>query len=201
MHKLARILEGWDGYQTSLLHAVTPLTGEQLSWRPAPERRSVGELVRHLSLGRVTWLARIGAPDVDTVVRQVPRWHTDGDGARHVVEESVPPDQSAVLAEWLALSWRPIQRVLDEWTIDHLFQTYPHRFRGVDYVVSHQWTLWRVMSHDIHHGGQIAALLAMQGVDAFELRALGGHIISPPIADPAGSGTTDLTYKRDCQGK
>jgi len=38
----------------------------------------------------------------------------------------------------------------DEWTVDHLFQTYPHRFRGVDYVVSRQWTLWRVMSHEIH---------------------------------------------------
>jgi hypothetical protein len=62
MLKLPRILEGWDGYQTSLLHAVTPLTYEELSWRPAPERRSVDELIRHLSLGRVTWLARIGAP-------------------------------------------------------------------------------------------------------------------------------------------
>jgi hypothetical protein len=50
MQKLAQIFEGWDGYQTSLLHAVTPLTSEQLSWRPAPERRSIGELVRHISL-------------------------------------------------------------------------------------------------------------------------------------------------------
>jgi uncharacterized damage-inducible protein DinB len=183
MHKLARVLEGWDGYQISLLHAVTPLTSEQLSWRPAPGRRSVGEVIRHPSLGRITWLARMGAPDIDTVVRQVPRWYSDGDGARHVDEESIPPDQPAVLAEWLALSWRPIQRLLDEWTVDDLFQTYLHRFGGVDYMVSRQWTLWRVISHDIHHGGQTATMLAMQGVDAFELRALGGHITSPPIVN------------------
>jgi hypothetical protein len=46
--KLDRIFEGWDGYQTSLLHAATPLTSEQLRWRPAPERRSVGETLRHI---------------------------------------------------------------------------------------------------------------------------------------------------------
>jgi hypothetical protein len=82
MHKLASILEGWDGYQTSLLHAVTPLTSEQLSWRPAPGRRSPGELVRYMSMGRITWLSRMGAPGMDTVVQSVPRWHTDDDGTR-----------------------------------------------------------------------------------------------------------------------
>ena len=35
------------------------------------------------------------------------------------------------------------------------------------------------MAHDIHHGGQIARILAEQGIDAFELRGLGGHIVSP----------------------
>jgi len=166
MHKLAKIFEGWNGYQTSLLHAVTPLTTEQLSWRPAPDRRSVGELIRHMSLGRITWFSRIGVPGIDVIAHRVPRWHTDGDGAQHAVEESVLCDQAVVLAEWLTLSWQPIQRMLDEWNVDDLFQTYPHRFRGVDYEISRQWTVWRIMSHDMHHGGQLAMMLAMQGVDA-----------------------------------
>ena len=185
MYKLAQIFEGWGGYQTSLLHAVTPLTTEQLSWRPTPERRSVGELIRHISLGRITWFSRIGAPGIETIAQRVPRWHTDADGSRHVVEESVLCDQAAVLAEWLTLSWQPIQRMLDEWTVDDLFHTYPHRFRGIDYDLSRQWTVWRIMSHDIHHGGQLAMMLAIQGVEAFELRALGGHIIMPPVANAA----------------
>ncbi len=181
MHKLARILEGWDGYQTSLLHAVTPLTSEQLSWRPAPERRSPGELVRHMSMGRITWLSRMGAPGMDTVVQSVPRWHMDDDGTRRAAEESVPSDDAAALTEWLALSWQPIQRMLEEWTVDDLFLTYPL----AEYVVSRQWTIWRIMSHDIHHGGQLATMLALQDIDAVELRALGGHVTLPPIAKPA----------------
>ena len=133
-------------------------------------------------MGRITWLCRMAAPGIDTVVQRVPRRHTDDDGSRRVAEESVPCDDAALLAEWLALSWQPIQRVLEEWTVDDLFHTYLLD----EYVVSRQWTIWRIMSHDIHHGGQLATMLALQGIDAFELRELGGHVISLPIANPAG---------------
>jgi uncharacterized damage-inducible protein DinB len=182
MHKVAPIFEGWSGYQTSSLHAVTSLTTEQLSWRPAPDRGSVGERSRHISLGRISWFSRIGAPAIDAIAQRVPRWCTDNDGSRHPVEESVPCVQAAVLAEWLTLSWQPIQRLLDEWSTEDLFVTCPHRFQGVDYDISCQWTVWRMISHETHHGGQLAMMLAVRGIQAFELRGLGGHIITRPIA-------------------
>ena len=182
MTALGAIFEGWNGYQTSLLHATEPLTSEQFLWRPAPKVRSLGETVRHLALGRINWLARMSAPGIDEVCRQVPDWYTDSDGARHVVEDSLPSDNSEVLTQWLELSWRPIERMLEEWTVEDLFRTYRHQFRAKLYDVSNQWTLWRIMSHDVHHGGQIAMMLACQGVPAFELGALGGHIVAPPIA-------------------
>lgn len=181
MTKLASIFDGWNGYQTSLLHAVTPLTSEQLAWRAGADRRSTGELIRHIALGRITWFGRMGALGMDAVMKRVPEWYADQDGARHVVESAVGCDEAAVLAEWLKLSWKPIERALEEWTVDDLFQTYRHRFHGNDYTVSRQWTLWRMMAHDIHHGGQLAMMLALQGVEAFELSALGGHIISPAL--------------------
>jgi uncharacterized damage-inducible protein DinB len=182
MYKLAQVYEGWSGYQTSLQHALAPLTPEQLSWRPARDRRSTGELFRHISLGRLTWLARMGGPGMDEVIPLVPRWYADSDGARHVAEEEVPSDQAEMLAEWLERSWEPIRRLLEEWTVEDLLEAYPHRFRGTDYAISRQWTIWRIMSHDTHHGGQLAMMLALQGIEAFELRALGGHIIAPAVA-------------------
>jgi uncharacterized damage-inducible protein DinB len=182
MPGLATVFDGWNGYQTSLCHAIETLTSEQLRWRPAPHVRSLGEIIRHLSLGRITWLSRMDAPGIADIRFQVPRWYTDGDGARHVVEDAAPCDQNDVLIQWLELSWRPIQRVLDEWTVENLFQTFLHQFRGTQYRVSYQWTLWRIMSHDIHHGGQVAMMLACQNIPALELRALGGHIVAPPEA-------------------
>lgn len=184
MPTLAAIFDGWNGYQTSLLHAVEPLTSPQLQWRPAPKIRSLGEIVRHIGLGRINWLLRMGAPGIQDICTQLPQWYTDSDQARHVVEESLPSTDSQILTHWLELSWRPIQRILDEWTVEDLFQTYLHTFRGTRYQLSRQWTLWRILSHDTHHGGQVAIMLACQKIPAFELRGLGGHIISPPIAPP-----------------
>ena len=80
IESLAEIFDGWNGYQASLVHAVEPLTAAQLAWRPAADRRSVGELVRHLALGRVTWFARMGGPGLEHAIERVPEWWTDGDG-------------------------------------------------------------------------------------------------------------------------
>jgi len=141
-------------------------------------------LFRNISLGRLTWLARIATPGIDEITTLVPRWYIDGDGARHVVE-AVPCDQTEVLAKWLEISWQPSRRLLDEWTVNDLCEAYPHRLRSTAYLMSRQWTLWRILSHDIHHAGQLAMMLALQGVEAFELRELGGHITAPAIAKPA----------------
>lgn len=179
---LASVFEGWDGYQQSLENAVRSLTPAQLVWRPAPRVRSLGEVIRHLALGRITWFARMNPPGIDAVLARVPEWHQDEDGERHVDEAAIPADNPEILLEWLTLSWQPIHAMLAIWTLDDLFQTYPHRWDGQVYAISRQWTLWRVLSHDQHHGGQIAMMLAMQGIPARELRALGGHIVAPPLA-------------------
>jgi uncharacterized damage-inducible protein DinB len=180
--QLAAVYEGWEGYQQSLEHAVSPLSPAQLDWRPAQHLRSLGEVIRHVALGRITWLARMKPPGIEVVTSQIARWQQDGDGERHVDETAVPSDSPEVLSHWLALSWRPIEATLGAWSMDDLFQTYPHRYAGKVYAISRQWTLWRILSHDQHHGGQIAMMLAMQGIPAHELRALGGHIVAPPLA-------------------
>lgn len=177
MTSLSEILEGWSGYQTSLVRALEPCTPTQLEWRPAPERRSVGEIARHISVGRINWFSRMGAPGVDKVVARVPGWTSDPDGVPHAVEGEIAADSASTLVDWLRWSWEPIGRVLYEWDASTLEATYEHRWRGDLFAVSRQWTVWRTMAHDIHHGGQIAILLACQGVEAFELQKLGGHIV------------------------
>lgn len=62
MQLLHEIYDGWNGHQTSLVHAVAPLTPAQLRWRPAANFSSVGELARHISLGRIEWFAPMDAP-------------------------------------------------------------------------------------------------------------------------------------------
>src|SRR5262245_33428186 len=121
--RIADIFDGWGGYHVSLLHAVEPLTPAQLAWRPAEHRRSVGELVRHIVLGRITWFSRMNGPGLQRAIARVPKWLTDKDGANHAVEESVELANAAQAVEWLSLSCEPVQAVLEQWTVNDLTQS------------------------------------------------------------------------------
>lgn len=44
-------------------------------------------------------------------------------------------------------------------------------------------TIWRIMCHDIQHGGQLAQMLGMQGLDVPELGELVGHLTEPPVVE------------------
>ena len=47
--------KGWDTYQELLIKAIEPLSLEQLSLRPAPHLRSIGENAAHIVGTRVGW--------------------------------------------------------------------------------------------------------------------------------------------------
>jgi uncharacterized damage-inducible protein DinB len=75
-----------------------------------------------------------------------------------------------------------IENTLTNWTISDLTQTYLHPYQGKTYAISRQWTIWRILAHDLHHGGQLAILLGIQGIEIPELGDLGGHLTQPPLA-------------------
>lgn len=181
---LQSIYEGWNGYHQSIVNAVKPLTPEQLIWRPSENFNSVGELVRHISLGRLSWLRRMDAPGSVDVDDQINDWEQDSDGNRDVVEKSIAiTEQPAELVRWLDITWQIIENMLSSWKVADLAQTYKHTWNGKVYAVSRQWTIWRVMNHDIHHGGELSLMLGLQGIEAFELSDLFGHVILPPLLD------------------
>jgi uncharacterized damage-inducible protein DinB len=183
-YSLSKIFDGWNGYQTSLVHAIAPLTREQLVWRPAPNLRSVGEVARHVSLGRVTWFARMGAPASAEVVKQIEHWEIDDDSNRDIVEDMMNiTEEASQLVNWLELTWQMINETLNTWIVDDLAETYQPVWNGKKYIVSRQWTLWRMLSHDLHHGGELSLMLGLQGIEALELGHLFGHIVLPPLAD------------------
>ncbi len=182
---LRDIFDGWNGYQTSLVYAIQPLTREQLRWKPLKQLRSIGELARHIALGRINWFARMDAPGSKELAAKIEVWDHDPEGNRYVAEKALEIDcEAGALVHWLEATWEMIDQTLNAWTVEDLSVTYRHVWRGDVYEISRQWTIWRIMSHDIHHGGQIARILAERGIEAFELRALGGHIVSPVKVQP-----------------
>src|SRR6266481_2438632 len=90
--------------------------------------------------------------------------------------------------EWLEASWQMIETTLTTWTVADLTQTYRHIREGKMYVVSRQWTIWRIMSHDLHHGGELAILLGLQGIEIPDLGDRGGHLTELSLAEPVWPG-------------
>jgi len=183
---LAEVFHGWEGHQASLVSAVAHLTREQLLWRPADGLNSVGELARHISLARINWFERMGAPGSVDLADQIEVWEHDSHGNRYIIESAVAiAEQAGELVHWLEATWQTIEETMQSWTVSDLARTYRHTWRGTTYAVSHQWTIWRILTHDVHHGGQLSLMLGMQGIQAFELGDLFGHVTLPPLAAPA----------------
>jgi uncharacterized damage-inducible protein DinB len=180
MTRLSEIFDGWQGYHASLVHAIEPLTEEQLAWKPSEKLRSIGEIAAHIAMGRIVWFVRMKAPRSEELAAKISAWEYDPEGNGYIVEKVMAIDRDCgALVSWLNATWSMIDATLKTWTADDLNVGYRHVWRGDAYEISRQWTLWRILSHDIHHGGQISRILAERGIEAPELRGLGGHLVSP----------------------
>ncbi len=170
---LISFYDGWDTYQSSLVSSIAPLLPEQLAWRPAPHLRSAGQIAAHISAGRIQWFHRMDAPGSSEMATQVGTLRS---------EEAIATNPRE-LVRWLESSWRMIENTLRLWTVDDLAQTYRQSYQGKTYQISHQWTIWRILAHDLHHGGELAVTLGMQGIPLPQLGDLGGHLTQPPLAE------------------
>ncbi len=192
---LMSIYEGWDSHQLALVRAVSPLTLEQLVWRPVPHLSSVGELISHVALARLYWFHKMGAPGSAELARQIAPWEGEKANTENLAElqrwmdaaeqqEAAIVENPSELLRWLEASWQMIETALTTWTVADLTQTYRHIREGKMYMISRQWTIWHVMSHDLHHGGELALLLGLQGIEIPDLGDRGGHLTELSLAEP-----------------
>jgi uncharacterized damage-inducible protein DinB len=190
------VYDGWDSHQLALTRAIDPLTPEQLAWQAAPNLSSVGAIISHLALARLYWFHQMGAPGSAVLARQIAPWTGEQLNAadpdelqRWIVAlvklETALEDDPIELRRWLAESWQMIETTLTTWTVADLTQTYRRRYQGKLYEVSRQWTIWRILSHDLHHGGEVAILLGLQGIDIPDLGDRGGHLTDLTLIEPA----------------
>ena len=195
---LSSVFEGWGGHHTALVRAITGLTPEQLAYRPASHLRSAGEIISHTALGRVDWFHRMGAPGSGELARQIipqagEKADTEHPGKLIPWMDAIERQEAAIttnpaeLLRWLEASWQMIERTLTTWTVADLAQTFRHLYDGKVYAVSRQWVIWRILSHDIHHGGELAILLGLQGIEIPDLGEQGGHLTELSLADPSAS--------------
>ena len=149
---------GWHNYQTLLVTALKPLSLEQLSLRPAPGLRSIGEIATHMIGARARWFYLLMNEGGDEFAA-LGTWDRKGMPARNASE----------LIHGLESTWQGMQSAIARWTPDDWQQTYPGEGSDEPETITRQWVIWHLIEHDLHHGGEISLMLGMHGLQAPDL--------------------------------
>ncbi len=148
--------KGWDTYQGLLIKAIKPLSLEQLSLRPAPHLRSIGENTAHIVGTRVGWFHFVLKEGGEDLVAR--RW-----------DDPHQPPSSAELISGLEMTWGVIQDGLRRWTPADLDEIFQDTDDGEVYDLTRQWVIWHVIEHDLHHGGEISLTLGIHGLGGIDI--------------------------------
>jgi uncharacterized damage-inducible protein DinB len=183
--RLSAVYDGWVRYNDALLEVLDNSPEEFLWSSTGRDIKPPAEILRHIALGRIEWLARTDAPGFVDLRSRLPGVRTLDNGAVLVPQDCIALERQE-LRSWLvesaaALERTLSERTLSEWTTDDLPRTFCHPYQGTDYALSAQWVLFRIVIHDFHHGGQLSMLCQLAGVDAPQLVWLGGHLTEPPV--------------------
>jgi uncharacterized damage-inducible protein DinB len=150
----------WKAYQEHISRALTPLTNEQLTLRPAPHLRSIGEIIFHIVACRAYWFTQFLGEAGDEQMQVYTNWNE----AALTIGASVPP--SSELGQALDHTWQFMANCLNRWNSTDMQQTFPDEWEGQSVQLSRAWVVWHVLEHDLHHGGELSLTLGIYQLES-----------------------------------
>lgn len=187
---MREILDGWREQNQSIIDAVNAISREQLLWKPAPDQRSIGGIARHIAATRLGYFSEFGRPGVENYLAQLP-WKEMPDGSQDWDDADIPiEDDPAALSAWLSDTWDYAEKILESLSVEKLFNTFPWPTEKGTRQVPVQWTIFRMLHHDFHHGGEISLLLGLQGIEDSDLQTFPTHFEKYALADPEADSPT-----------
>ncbi len=152
------IYENWRGYNEKLRTCVVPLTDEQFNLQPAAHMWPLGQILQHIISVRAGWFSGT-LQDEDAAMSSYMEWG----------QRDSPPRGAAEMVRGLDETWAFIEARLQRWTAADCAQTFPDEWDGQVYQVSRSWVIYHVLEHDLHHGGEVALILGMNGLRTLDL--------------------------------
>ena len=161
---VAQFFKGWQLGNERLVEAIRPLTTDQLELPVGSPTWPIWASVSHLAGGRVFWLCNIfGEPGRETTP------FTDANFDMSWEDDLKHPRDADELVRALESTWKVVEHCLATWTPDSLGQE-ARRVRG-DEVQLHtrQSVLYRMLTHDAYHTGEISLTLGSAGLGEIDL--------------------------------
>ena len=151
MYLLEYTYERRDGAYPPLVAALAGLTAGQASWKPAPERHSIWQIVRHMT----HWMdagidALAGRPHVNTELERSDWGAVSGDEKEWQVDVArLQGDYRRFKERLQAMSEEDLAALIEPY---RGMSRYPAAIRFI-----------KTATHDTYHIGQISYLRALQG--------------------------------------
>ncbi len=141
-----------EAWQPSLAMAVEGITARQAAWKPAPQRHSIWQIVRHVTLWKDGVLAALEGDLAEEQALEKMDWQeVSGDDVAWQADVRALHEVSRKLkARAMAASEDALSRLVPT------YKGYP------DQPLAQR--LVRTFTHDSYHAGQIRYLRALQGV-------------------------------------
>ena len=153
---VAPFYAGWELANEALIEAIRDLTSDQLALLIRPEW-PIWASVSHVAGGRIYWLCHIfkepgseATPFTDPAVG----WEDDLGHPRNADE----------LVGALESTWRVVAHTLDAWTPGSLTHTAQRKAGDKVQIHTRQSVLWRLITHDAFHSGEISLTLGRHGL-------------------------------------
>lgn len=160
---VAPFYEGWRLTNQRLVERVGSLSPEQLALRPGPDLWPVWATTSHLAGARVYWLCAVfKEPGAD----RTPFTDPTGEGWE---DDLAHPRQANELVFALESSWSVVQDCLERWTPESLQNEVQRERDGKTQVHTRQAVLYRLLTHDAEHCGEISTTLGMNGLPGLDL--------------------------------
>jgi uncharacterized damage-inducible protein DinB len=162
---IAPFYADWGDYNRRVTEHLRGLSAEDLALRSGKVQDDwpIWAIAAHTVGARVFWLCHVfGEPGAEATPFTDPTgfgWEDDLDHVRSADE---------VADAWQS-TWAVVQGCLDSWTPDSLGETVRREGRSGVSVFSRQSTLFRLISHEGYHAGEIALIEGVHGRPQLDL--------------------------------
>lgn len=148
--KLTDFFSNYYTVRAELVDLVKGLTQEQLDWKPANHKNSIGYLLVHIAEAEYWWITLV-AMQKEKYVK----------GCFDRFKAGQPLEANLELLERGLADMREYleNEDIEDW--DEVF----YEVKGRKEKVSKRWLVWHVVEHQARHRGQILMLMRMQGID------------------------------------
>jgi len=154
--ELRAFYEGFEAQHHRIVETLRPLTREQVQLRAAPTEWAIWQLAANMCGGRLYWLCfMLREDDLGIGMEQWSGWEDTPDH---------PRTPSELVANFEA-TWKVAEHCMDRWSLADLnVDVTRNNWWGNPVTISPAWVLWRLMSHEAHHGSEIALILRIHGL-------------------------------------